>query len=173
MLAEPSEEEHRLLTPMGYGRNRVILHRDRNFMPRRRSAWAAWNYVGAGQGAADGAASVTYWMNLLQGLPGPELFVTLNPDREPDSSLVLADREFDHPIFNAAAMTAQRALGVLQGRNNTWFCGAWFGSGFHEDGLQAGLAAAEDIGGVRRPWRVADESGRIPLPVSAVRTLAA
>ncbi len=142
-------------------------------MPRRRSAWAAWNYVGAGRTEADGATSVTYWMNLLQGLSGPELFVTLNPEREPDPALVLADRDFDHPIFNAAAMEAQRGLGGLQGRNSTWFCGAWFGSGFHEDGLQAGLAVAEDIGGVRRPWNVQNESARIPLPVPAVETLAA
>ena len=173
LLAEPGADERRLLQPMAYGRNRVVLHRDRSFMPRRRSAWAAWNYVGAGRADAASAASVTYWMNLLQGLSGPELFVTLNPERDPDPSLVLADRDFDHPIFNAAAMEAQRGLGALQGRNNTWFCGAWFGSGFHEDGLQAGLAVAEDIGGVRRPWNVQNESGRIPLPVPAVKTLAA
>ena len=163
ILAEPSVDERHLLTPMAYGRNRVVLHRDRSLMPRRQKAWAAWNYVGGNPGDTAGA-SVTYWMNLLQGLPGPDLFVTLNPDREPDPALVLADREFDHPIFNAAALTAQRDLGSLQGRENTWFCGAWFGSGFHEDGLQAGLAVAEAIGGVRRPWTVENESARIPLP---------
>jgi predicted NAD/FAD-binding protein len=108
----------------------------------------------------------------LQGLSGPELFVTLNPEREPDPALVLADRDFDHPIFNADAMLAQRGLGSLQGRNNTWFCGAWFGSGFHEDGLQAGLAVAEDIGGVRRPWSVPNESDRIPMPIPALEPLA-
>ena len=172
LLAQPSGEEQRLLQPMAYGRNRVVLHRDRSFMPRRRSAWAAWNYVGAGRADAGGAASVTYWMNLLQGLSGPELFVTLNPEREPDPALVLADRDFDHPIFNADAMLAQRGLGSLQGRNNTWFCGAWFGSGFHEDGLQAGLAVAEDIGGVRRPWSVPNESDRIPMPIPALEPLA-
>lgn len=165
MLAEPSADERALLTPMAYGRNRVVLHRDRSLMPRRRKAWAAWNYVGRG---GVGAASVTYWMNLLQGLPGSDLFVTLNPDREPDPELVLADRDFDHPIFNVAALSAQRGLGALQGRNNTWFAGAWFGSGFHEDGLQAGLAVAEAIGGVRRPWSVENESARIPLPTPMV-----
>ncbi len=164
MLAEPTADERRLLSPIAYGRNRVVLHRDRSLMPRRKEAWAAWNYVGAA-GTEAGSASVTYWMNLLQGLPGPDLFVTLNADREPDPSLVLADRDFDHPIYNAAALEAQRALGSLQGRNQTWFAGAWFGSGFHEDGLQAGLAAAEAIGGVRRPWIVQNESARIPLPV--------
>ena len=107
-------------------------------------------------------------MNLLQGLPGPDLFVTLNPDREPDPALVLADREFDHPIFNAAAMAAQRDLGSLQGRQATWFCGAWFGSGFHEDGLQAGLAVAEQLGGVRRPWSVKGESDRIVIRETAL-----
>lgn len=164
LLSEPTDDERRLLTPIAYGRNRVVLHRDRALMPRRKSAWAAWNYVGAA-GAKPGAASVTYWMNLLQGLPGPDLFVTLNPDREPDPALILADRDFDHPVYNAAALEAQRGLGSLQGRHHTWFCGAWFGSGFHEDGLQAGLAAAESIGGVRRPWTVENESARIPLPV--------
>ena len=167
MLSEPSADERALLAPMAYGRNRVVLHRDRALMPRREHAWAAWNYVG-GAGSEIAGASVTYWMNLLQGLPGPDLFVTLNPDREPDPTLVLADREFDHPIFNAAAMAAQRDLGSLQGRQDTWFCGAWFGSGFHEDGLQAGLAVAEAIGGVRRPWSVANESARIPLPTFEV-----
>ena len=174
MLDAPSADEQRLLRPLGYGRNRVVLHRDRSFMPRREEAWAAWNYVGGRRQDADAPpASVTYWMNLLQGLPGPDLFVTLNPEREPDPAVVLADREFDHPIFNAAALEAQRALGALQGRNNTWFCGAWFGSGFHEDGLQAGLAAAEAVGGVRRPWIVENESGRIPLPTPIEATLAA
>ena len=169
ILAEPSADERALLTPMAYGRNRVVLHRDRSLMPRRQNAWAAWNYVG-GKSADTAGASVTYWMNLLQGLPGPDLFVTLNPDREPDPALILADREFDHPIFNAAALSAQRDLGSLQGRDNTWFCGAWFGSGFHEDGLQAGLAVAEAIGGVRRPWTVQNESARIPMPTPMVAT---
>lgn len=167
MLAEPTAEERRLLGAIAYGRNRVVLHRDRRLMPRRKAAWAAWNYVGAA-GTEAGSASVTYWMNLLQGLPGADLFVTLNPDREPDPGLVLADRDFDHPIYDAAALKAQRALGGLQGRNRSWFAGAWFGSGFHEDGLQAGLAAAEGVGGVRRPWTVPNESGRIPLPVPEV-----
>jgi predicted NAD/FAD-binding protein len=91
----------------------------------------------------------------------PLLFVTLNPQREPRHAW---HREiYDHPLFDSAAITAQRQLWSLQGRRNTWFCGAYFGAGFHEDGLQAGLAVAEVLGGVRRPWRVANESGRIGL----------
>ena len=169
MLAEPTAEETRLLGQIRYGRNRVVLHRDTALMPKLRNAWAAWNYVGEkpAEGEA-GQPSVTYWMNLLQGLPGDNLFVTLNPEVEPDPALVLEDREFDHPIFNAAALAAQAELWSLQGVNRTWFAGAWFGSGFHEDGLQAGLAVAEAIGGVRRPWSVENESGRIPLTARTV-----
>lgn len=164
MLADPTPDERRLLGEMKYGRNRVVLHRDARLMPSRKGAWAAWNYVGGRAGSVAGAGpSVTYWMNLLQSLPGDNLFVTLNPEIEPDPATVLADHDFDHPIFNGAALEAQRQLWSLQGAKNTVFAGAWFGSGFHEDGLQAGLAAAESIGGVRRPWRVDDESGRLPL----------
>jgi predicted NAD/FAD-binding protein len=109
-------------------------------------------------------------MNLLQGLPGEPVFVTLNPEIEPDPATIIADQEFDHPIFNGAALTAQQELWSLQGVQDTWFAGAWFGSGFHEDGLQAGLAVAEAIGGVRRPWSVENESGRIPLKVAVAQT---
>ena len=170
MLAEPTAEERRLLGAIQYSQNRVVLHRDTALMPQRRNAWAAWNYVGEKPAAGEaGQPSVTYWMNLLQGLPGDNLFVTLNPEIEPDPALVLEDREFDHPIFNAAALAAQGDLWGLQGVKHTWFAGAWFGSGFHEDGLQAGLAVAEAIGGVRRPWSVENESGRIPLTVRAAQ----
>ena len=129
----------------------------------RRAAWAAWNHVSR-RGDDRAAGGVTYWMNRLQSLPGESLFVTLNPLREPNPSLVLGDFEYEHPVFTAASLAAQQDLWSLQGRQSTWFCGAWFGSGFHEDGLQAGLAVAEQLGGVRRPWTVADESGRIVLP---------
>ena len=132
-------------------------------MPRRRAAWAAWNHVSDADVEHETGGGVTYWMNQLQSLPGPDLFVTLNPHREPDPALVIRQDDYEHPVFNAAALQAQARLWSLQGQRNTWFAGAWFGSGFHEDGLQAGLAAAEEMGGVRRPWSVENESGRIPL----------
>jgi len=101
-------------------------------------------------------------MNRLQNLPGDlPLFVTLNPLTEPDPALVHRRDIYHHPVFDAAAGAAQGRLWSLQGRRNTWFCGAWFGAGFHEDGLQAGLAVAEQLGDVRRPWTVENESGRI------------
>ena len=93
-----------------------------------------------------------------------DLFVTLNPGRaRSPPRTAIAAFDYAHPIFDAAAMRAQRKLWRLQGARQTWFCGSYFGYGFHEDGLQSGLAAAEEIGGVRRPWSVADESGRIHL----------
>jgi predicted NAD/FAD-binding protein len=103
-------------------------------------------------------------MNRLQNLPTKtNVFVTLNPPRRPRQGSVLSVEAYDHPLFDAAAISAQERLWSLQGVRNTWFCGAYFGSGFHEDGLQAGLAAAEQLGGVRRPWSVANESSRIRL----------
>ena len=104
-------------------------------------------------------------MNRLQHLPEERpLFVTLNPIHEPDPARLLLEQTYEHPIFDRAALQAQRELWSLQGQQRSWFCGAYFGAGFHEDGLQAGLAVAEALGGVRRPWTVPDESGRIVLP---------
>ena len=91
------------------------------------------------------------------------LFVTLNPHKEIEADTTLKQMRYSHPRFNAAAMEAQKQLWSLQGSRNTWFCGAYFGAGFHEDGLQAGLEVAEAIGGVRRPWTVRNESGRIHI----------
>lgn len=164
MLADPSEAEANLLGAMRYGANEAVMHRDRALMPRRRNVWASWNYIG-GKTRKDESLCVTYWMNRLQDLPDQEpVFVTLNPSRPVAAESVIHRESYMHPVFDAAAMRAQRALWALQGRRRTWYCGAYFGAGFHEDGVQAGLAVAEALGGVRRPWNVADESGRIHLP---------
>ena len=158
MLAEPSDQEKETLGAIKYSRNLTVLHTDSDLMPRRRRAWASWNYIGVGDGLC-----VTYWMNRLQGLPGQDLFVTLNPPRAPRAGALLRSEIYEHPIFDPAAIQAQKRLWSLQGRGGVWFCGAYFGAGFHEDGLQSGLAVAEQLGGVRRPWSVRDESGRIHL----------
>jgi predicted NAD/FAD-binding protein len=167
MLDDADAHEHRLLGAFGYRRNEAVLHADPSLMPRRKRVWSSWNYASeAGEGAP--ALSVTYWMNRLQGLPDSHpLFVTLNPIREPDPALVHRRDVYEHPVFDAAAGAAQAQLWSLQGVRNTWFCGAYFGAGFHEDGLQAGLAVAEQLGGVRRPWTVAGESDRIRITVPA------
>jgi predicted NAD/FAD-binding protein len=107
-------------------------------------------------------------MNRLQGIDSEQpLFVTLNPHREIAPEAVLRRMRYSHPRFDARAMQAQKELWSIQGIRNTWFCGAYFGAGFHEDGLQAGLAVAEALGGVRRPWTVPEESGRIHVHDSA------
>jgi predicted NAD/FAD-binding protein len=162
MLADADGEERRILSTFRYSRNLAVLHADPTLMPGRRRAWASWNYLSDGRGH-DRRLSVTYWMNRLQPLGEgvPDLFVTLNPLREPREELVHARIPYEHPIFDAATGRAQRELWSLQGRRNTWFAGAHFGAGFHEDGLQAGLAAAEDAGARSRPWKVADPDGRI------------
>jgi len=166
MLADADANERRLLGAIPYQRNIAWLHSDRRFMPRSRRVWSSWNYMGGSMGG-DGHAQpvcVSYWMNRLQGLPtSRELFVTLNPSHEPDPARVVSRIEYDHPLFDAGALEAQRALWQLQGARRTWFCGAYFGSGFHEDGLQAGLAVAEELGGVARPWAVENPSSRISL----------
>jgi predicted NAD/FAD-binding protein len=163
MLDTPTPEERRLLGAIRYCRNVAVLHSDDRLMPRRRAVWASWNHIGGNSDEeARDCPTVTYWMNSLQRVPhDTPLFVTLNPKREPRQ--ILHQEIYDHPLFDSAAITAQRQLWSLQGRRNTWFCGAYFGAGFHEDGLQAGLAVAESLGRVRRPWTVANESGRIAL----------
>ena len=161
LLRDSDAHERALLSPFGYTHNRAVLHTDGSFMPRRRRLWSSWNYLGSGTRPV-AAVSLTYWMNSLQPLgSAADVFVTLNPAHGLEDGSEIAAFDYAHPVFNQAAMAAQRDLWSLQGRRRTWFCGSYFGYGFHEDGLQAGLAVAEDIGGVRRPWHVANESGRI------------
>jgi len=170
MLHDATAAERTLLGSFRLTRNLAVLHTDPTLMPKRRAVWASWNYLGQRNNAAN--VCVTYWMNRLQTLPGPrQFFVTLNPPRPPAAGTLLHSEVYEHPVFDTAAARAQRALWSLQGVRRTWFCGAWFGAGFHEDGLQAGLAVAEQLGGIERPWRVAAPSGRIHVgqpPLSAV-----
>jgi predicted NAD/FAD-binding protein len=162
LLADASADERRVLGAFRYAKNRAVLHSDPSLMPRRRRAWAAWNYIGRSDDTTDDLC-VTYWMQKLQGLPGRDLFVTINPAREPRADLVHATFGYEHPAFDTETVKGQRDLWSLQGERRTWFCGAYAGAGFHEDGLQSGLAVAEALGGTRRPWSVENESGRIVL----------
>lgn len=164
MLADASDAERALLGNIPYQRNVAWLHSDESLMPKARRVWSSWNYLGEPRAAGGAPVCVTYWMNRLQSLPTKRnFFVTLNPAREPAAETVIRRIEYDHPIFDSAALRAQRELWRLQGTRRTWFCGAYFGSGFHEDGLQAGLAVAEQLGGLKRPWKVENPSGRISL----------
>jgi predicted NAD/FAD-binding protein len=166
LLPDASDEELRLLGAFRYSRNLAVLHSDPALMPQRRAVWSAWNYLA--DRARPDALCVSYWMNRLQGIAEDRpLFVTLNPPQAPRAEHLVRTEVYEHPLFDAEALRAQAQLWSLQGRRRSWFCGAYFGAGFHEDGLQAGLAVAEALGGVRRPWTVADESGRIVLPATA------
>ncbi|MDB5392562.1 MAG: Amine oxidase [Rhodospirillales bacterium] len=164
MLSDPSADESRLLGAFEYTQNLTILHSDVSLMPKRKSIWSSWNYLAQSAKTAETELCVTYWMNHLQSLPKDDpLLVTLNPIKPPRSDSIFHSELYEHPVFDEAAIRAQRKLWQLQGHRNTWFCGAYFGSGFHEDGLQSGLAVAEALGGVRRPWTVPNQSGRIHL----------
>lgn len=161
MLKDPSPQERQCLSAFRYGRNRAVLHRDAKLMPRRRRLWSSWNYM-AERGAQGRSSSITYWMNALQPLAtSTDIFVSLNPQREPEAALVEREFAYEHPIFSAEAGLMQKRLWPLQGQQRTWFCGAHFGAGFHEDALQSGLAVAEQLGGMLRPWNVPNQSGRI------------
>ncbi|MDO6964347.1 NAD(P)/FAD-dependent oxidoreductase [Rhizobium alvei] len=162
MIARPTPSEQSILGAFRYSVNEAVLHSDRRLMPKRKRAWSSWNYL-ADRSRAD-ALSVTYWMNRLQGIdPNNPLFLSLNPLTDPDPAQVHYRVTYEHPMFDHHAISAQQRLWSLQGHGGVWFAGAYFGAGFHEDGLQAGLAVAEQLGDVRRPWSVANESGRIVL----------
>lgn len=152
MLADATDEENRLLAAVPYQPNRVVLHRDPTLMPQRRKVWASWNYLRSSSADGNADVAVTYWMNKLQAIDERfPLFVTLNPDREPDPRKVFAEFSYEHPQFCADSVQAQRALVNIQGRNGRYFAGAWTGYGFHEDGLTSGLAAATALGATL-PW---------------------
>lgn len=156
MLADPSPEEKAILGAIGFRNNEVYLHRDESFMPQSRRAWASWNVKRNPDPHAD--LCVTYWMNTLQNLPADKpVFVTLNPPTPPRDELVFGKFNYAHPQYNEAAIAAQKQLHTIQGRNRTHFVGAWNSYGFHEDGISAGLSAAEALGG-RVPWRGGDTS---------------
>lgn len=166
LLSDPDHEERGLLGSFRYTDNVAVLHSDENLMPQRKRVWSSWNYIGEGKDNDSDTQPlcVTYWMNRLQNLDKRhQLFVTLNPTRPIASSKVIGRYSYTHPLFDQRALDAQQQLWRLQGRRNTWYCGAYFGFGFHEDGLQSGLAAAESVADVRRPWQVREESSRIAL----------
>jgi predicted NAD/FAD-binding protein len=154
MLSDADDRERGILGAIGYSPNTIYLHRDPALMPKRRRAWAAWNFLRwPRQERVDNDVSVTYWMNELQGINRDKpLFVSLNPPAAPDPALTFGKYMFEHPQYNAAAFAAQKRLPEIQGKRHTWFCGAWTGYGFHEDGLRSGLAVAEALGAVA-PWR--------------------
>ena len=142
LLAQPTLDERKTLGALRYIANDVFLHTDESFLPQPR-ARASWNYRTEDCRAPEPLVGVTYWMNRLQGLDGPEQYmVTLNPTRPIDPARVIRRFGYAHPRYDFAALRAQTQLARLQGRAGTYFCGAYFGYGFHEDGLRSGIEAA-------------------------------
>jgi predicted NAD/FAD-binding protein len=153
LLADKTAREADILSKFGYQSNRAILHRDAAQMPRRRKVWSSWNYLSdRGARRADQKVAVTYWMNSLQSLdPSDPLFVTLNPIHDIDPSTIVAEFDYDHPVFDAEAVAAQGRLPDIQGNGGVWYCGSYCGYGFHEDGLGSAVAVAHAFG-VEAPW---------------------
>ena len=147
-----TEQERAIIGSFRYSDNRAVVHSDKRLMPRRRQAWSSWNAIGAVTSAATNPVTVTYWMNRLQSLPEDrQVFVSLNPSIEPAQEHIIDDVMFQHPQFDSHSERGQRDLGLIQGDNRTWFAGAYCGYGFHEDGLQAGLSVAAQLG-AEAPW---------------------
>jgi predicted NAD/FAD-binding protein len=151
LLADASADERDVLGAIRYQANRAVLHTDRSVLPRRPRAWAAWNYErAADSGREDAGVCLHYLINQLQPLPWrTPVIVSLNPLRPIEPAAVLGQWDYMHPVFDCAAVQAQRRVPALQGRSHVWFCGAWTRYGFHEDGLMSGLAVVD---GLRACW---------------------
>lgn len=143
---DASEAERAVLGAIRYHPNRAVLHTDASVLPRRRRAWAAWNYEAAGGADEASAVCLHYWLNQLQPLPFAQtVVVSLNPVTPPAAAQVLGEYAYAHPVFDLPALRAQRNVPQLQGVLDTWFCGAWTGYGFHEDGLRSALGVVDQV----------------------------
>jgi predicted NAD/FAD-binding protein len=152
-----SAAERRIIGAIRYQPNRAVLHTDARLLPRDERVWSAWNYMAGAHSGGQQPVSVSYLINHLQPLPvDTPVIVSLNPHVEPDPAQVIGDWDYDHPLFDQAAIGAQAQLDAIQGVEQLWFCGAWGGYGFHEDGLASALAVANRLG-CRAPWQHATE----------------
>jgi predicted NAD/FAD-binding protein len=144
-----SDDETELLSPFRYQANHAYLHSDLTYMPSERKVWSAWNFI---ESDAEQPVQVSYWMNCLQHIESAQpLIVTLNPNERPDPALTWQYHLFDHPVFTPETRLAQLQLHRLQGQQNTWFAGSYFGHGFHEDGFASAVAVAQ-AWGITPPW---------------------
>jgi predicted NAD/FAD-binding protein len=143
MLGDATEKERSILGRIRFQDNRAVLHADIDQMPKRRRAWASWVYRSTSTSAAP-RIGITYWMNSLQGIDSRDpLFVSLNPEGHIRDEAIYDETTFAHPVFDRDALAAQADLRVIQGANDTWFCGAWTRHGFHEDGYASAVAVVE------------------------------
>ena len=146
-----TQDTRNILASIPYQKNRAILHTDTNFLPENERCWAAWNYT-AKSGTSPSAqqhVSVNYLINRLQPLPqaleSTQIIVSLNPLTDPNPQLVHEEIHYSHPVFDMRAIQAQKEMPLIQGNSSIWYCGAWTGFGFHEDGLRSGELVAKDL----------------------------
>ncbi|MDC3090907.1 NAD(P)-binding protein [Rickettsiales bacterium] len=152
LLNDPSKDEQTSLSKIKYQKNTVYLHSDNKFMPKNRKVWSSWNYIDFNE-KPNQDLCVTYWMNNLQNLnTGDEIFVSLNLPELPDKNKIFKTIHYSHPLYLCDTISGQKGLSKIQGHNNTWYCGAYCGMGFHEDGIKSGLTIAEKITDTKRPW---------------------
>jgi len=157
-------EEQQLLAAIRYEPNRAVLHSDATLLPRDPALWSAWNYSSAKAELDRQPVSVSYLINRLQPLPfKTPVMVSLNPQREPAAEKVIAEFDYAHPVFDGPAIAAQGRLAEISGQRGVWFCGAWNGYGFHEDGLKSGLRVANALG-CKAPWQGDDVVSPVRLP---------
>lgn len=151
-MLDATPQEHRVLASFRYQPNEAVLHTDIKLLPRCRRVWSAWNYLSATGEGDHRPVAVSYLLNQLQPLAfETPVIVTLNPHRQPDPAQVLARFAYEHPVLDQQAVVAQKTLSEIQGNHSVWFCGAWAGYGFHEDGLKSALRVVRDFG-VTPPW---------------------
>jgi predicted NAD/FAD-binding protein len=147
MLRHPTQSEREVLGAIRYQANVAVLHTDASVLPSRPKAWAAWNYERAVSAAQESSrVCLHYLLNRLQPLPFTQpVVVSLNPGSAIAPEQILGQYDYAHPVFDLAAIEAQKRMPQLQGQQHTWFAGAWMGYGFHEDGLKAGLGVAREL----------------------------
>ena len=141
LLERPSEKEKSILSKFTYVKNQAFLHTDENLMPKKKRAWSSWNSISNGD-----KTCITYWLNKLQNLnTNKNYFLTLNPLFEINNNFIIKKVNFTHPYLNSENTLLQKDLKLIQGKKRTWFCGSYFGYGFHEDGLKSSIELAKNF----------------------------
>ena len=155
LVKENFIDQANLLQNFKYQKNISILHSDINYMPKRKSVWSSWNYIT--ETDSSGNLSVTYWMNELQKIKSNlPILLSLNPKKLPNPKLIYGQYSYSHPVFDSNAFQVQNNLSNLQGKNKIWFCGAWTGFGFHEDGIKSAAEIAQFFN-IKLPWLNTEE----------------
>jgi predicted NAD/FAD-binding protein len=147
LLDQPTDDEYRLLSPWQYQKNYTVLHTDSSILPAQRSAWSAWNFTRATKESDSQPVFVTYYMNLLQGLTAKKHYcVTLNRHQDFQPGSVIAEFDYQHPQYTFSSLSTQAKLPQLNGQSNIWYCGSYFGYGFHEDAVRSAVAVGSELG---------------------------